>query len=253
MRIVGPNCIGMVNTVRDCIITFMTLTPPPKIGHRKIGLISQSGALGFSLAQASARGVSFSHAFTSGNSCDIDMSDFVSYLADDPACGTIACVFEGSSNPERLLEAAEIAWAGQQAADRVQDRQGRAGCRGGDVAHRLARRYARDLPIGAEAYRRDHGRELRGSDRHRRVLRQGRRAERPGRRGAGELGRGGDHGGGLRRGARRAAAAAAGRLKTLLESHIPDFGVSQQSGGRDRAGHQPAGIAQRLRHRAAGA
>jgi acetate---CoA ligase (ADP-forming) len=110
MRIVGPNCIGTVNTVRDCIITFMTLTPAPKIGHRNIGLISQSGALGFSLAQASARGVSFSHAFTSGNSCDIDMSDFVSYLADDPACGTIACVFEGSSNPERLLEAADLAW-----------------------------------------------------------------------------------------------------------------------------------------------
>ncbi len=110
MRIVGPNCIGTANTRRECIITFMTLAPPPLIGRRNIGLISQSGALGFSLGQASARGVSFSHLLTSGNSCDIDMSDYVSYLADDPDCSTIACVFEGSSNPERLLEAAEIAW-----------------------------------------------------------------------------------------------------------------------------------------------
>ncbi len=110
MRIVGPNCIGTANTRRECIITFMTLTPPPLLGKRNIGLVSQSGALGFSLGQASARGVSFSHLLTSGNSCDIDMSDYVSYLADDPDCGTIACVFEGSSNPERLLEAAEIAW-----------------------------------------------------------------------------------------------------------------------------------------------
>ena len=110
MRIVGPNCIGTANTRRECIITFMTLTPPPLLGRRNIGLISQSGALGFSLGQAAARGVSFSHLLTSGNSCDIDMSDYVSYLADDPDCGTIACVFEGSSNPERLLQAAEIAW-----------------------------------------------------------------------------------------------------------------------------------------------
>ncbi len=111
MRIVGPNCIGICNTELDCIITFMTLTPPPKAGTRNIGLISQSGALGFSLAQAAARGVTFSHVFTSGNSCDIDMSDFVSYLADDPTCGTICCLFEGSANPGRLLEAADIAWA----------------------------------------------------------------------------------------------------------------------------------------------
>ncbi len=110
MRIIGPNCIGTVNTRRECVITFMTLAPPPLIGRRNIGLVSQSGALGFSLGQASARGVSFSHLLTSGNSCDIDMSDFVSYLADDPDCTTIACVFEGSANPERLLQAAEIAW-----------------------------------------------------------------------------------------------------------------------------------------------
>lgn len=110
LRIVGPNCIGTVNTVSDCLITFMTLTPPPKLGYRNIGLVSQSGALGFSLAQAAARGVSFSHAFTSGNSCDVDMSDLVAYLADDPDCHAIACVFEGSSHPERLLEAAKIAW-----------------------------------------------------------------------------------------------------------------------------------------------
>ena len=110
MRIVGPNCIGICNTELDCIVTFMTLTPPPKAGTRNIGLISQSGALGFSLGQAAARGVTFSHVFTSGNSCDIDMSDFVSYLADDPTCGTICCLFEGSANPGRLLQAADIAW-----------------------------------------------------------------------------------------------------------------------------------------------
>ena len=57
-----------------------------------------------------ARGVSFSHVLTSGNSCDVDMADYVAYLADEPACRAIACVFEGMAQPRRLLDAARIAW-----------------------------------------------------------------------------------------------------------------------------------------------
>jgi len=38
------------------------------------------------------------------------MADCVAYLADDPACTVIACLFEGMSEPERLLAAAELAW-----------------------------------------------------------------------------------------------------------------------------------------------
>jgi acyl-CoA synthetase (NDP forming) len=62
------------------------------------------------LGQAVVRGMSVSHVLTSGNSCDVDMADYVSYLADDPSCRSIACVFEGMSTPERLLLAAEKAW-----------------------------------------------------------------------------------------------------------------------------------------------
>ncbi|HEY1932944.1 MAG TPA: acetate--CoA ligase family protein [Acetobacteraceae bacterium] len=110
VRIVGPNCIGVVNAVLDSRITFMNITPIPPPRQHAVGIISQSGALGMALAQAVVRGASFSHVMTSGNSCDVDMADFVSYLADDPACAAIACVFEGMASPERLLLAAEYAW-----------------------------------------------------------------------------------------------------------------------------------------------
>ena len=110
LRIVGPNCIGVVNAVLDLRITFMNITPIPPPRPRAVGIISQSGALGMALAQAVVRGASFSHVLTSGNSCDVDMADFVSYLADDPACTAIACVFEGMASPERLLLAADYAW-----------------------------------------------------------------------------------------------------------------------------------------------
>ena len=110
MRIVGPNCIGVVNAPLDMRVTFMDITPIPAPRRHAIGMVSQSGALGMALAQAVVRGVSFSHVLTSGNSCDVDMADYISYLADDPSCAAIACVFEGMAQPERMLVAAERAW-----------------------------------------------------------------------------------------------------------------------------------------------
>ena len=110
MRIVGPNCIGVVNAPLDMRVTFMDITPIPAPRKHAIGMVSQSGALGMAVAQAVVRGVSFSHVLTSGNSCDVDMADYISYLADDPSCAAIACVFEGMAEPERMLVAAERAW-----------------------------------------------------------------------------------------------------------------------------------------------
>ena len=110
LRIVGPNCIGVVNAIVDSRITFMNITPIPPPRAHAVGIISQSGALGMALAQAVVRGASFSHVFTSGNSCDVDMADYISYLADEPGCTAIACVFEGMASPERILRAAEYAW-----------------------------------------------------------------------------------------------------------------------------------------------
>jgi acyl-CoA synthetase (NDP forming) len=108
--VLGPNTVGMVNALVGAAVTFMDITPVPAPGRPAIGLVSQSGALGMALAQAVTRGVAFSHVLTSGNSCDIDMADCIAYLVDDPACAVIACLFEGTSEPRRLLEAAALAW-----------------------------------------------------------------------------------------------------------------------------------------------
>ena len=110
LRIIGPNCIGVVNALLDCRVTFMNITPIPQPKPHAVGIISQSGALGMALAQGVVRGSSVSHVLTSGNSCDVDMADYVNFLADEPSCQAIACVFEGMATPERLLQAAENAW-----------------------------------------------------------------------------------------------------------------------------------------------
>jgi acyl-CoA synthetase (NDP forming) len=109
LRIIGPNCVGMLNYNVGFQATFAIAPFAGKPGPRAIGLVSQSGGLGFALAQAGEHGISFSHVLTLGNACDVDVADQISYLADDPSCHAIACVFEGMAQPWRLLEAADIA------------------------------------------------------------------------------------------------------------------------------------------------
>lgn len=109
LRLIGPNCIGLINYLQHLCLSF---NPPQALRvttNHRIGLVSQSGALAFSLAQAAERGVCFSHVLSAGNSCDVDVADQVAYLAEEPDCKAIACIFEGLDDPARLLEAARRA------------------------------------------------------------------------------------------------------------------------------------------------
>jgi acyl-CoA synthetase (NDP forming) len=111
MPLVGPNCMGITNYLNGAAITFATGPMCPRPRPDSIGLVSQSGALSFALVQAIEHGVSFSHALSAGNSADVDVADYVAYLAEDDGCKAIACTFEGLEDPTRLMEAAGIALA----------------------------------------------------------------------------------------------------------------------------------------------
>ncbi|HLY58394.1 MAG TPA: CoA-binding protein, partial [Stellaceae bacterium] len=113
MRIVGPNCIGVINNLTRAGLIFVATyaTLPWRPGG--VGLVSQSGGLGHAMTQAVERGGSFSHFFAAGNSCDVDVCDYVSYLADEPRCRAIVCAAEGLKDGDRLLEAAEKAFAAE--------------------------------------------------------------------------------------------------------------------------------------------
>lgn len=108
LRVLGPNCVGFMNYGLGVIGTFGTASykgaPPPQA----IGLVSQSGAVGAALAQAQEHGLALSHMLTCGNASDIDVADQVAYLAADPGCRAIACLFEGMAEPERFLQAAAM-------------------------------------------------------------------------------------------------------------------------------------------------
>lgn len=111
LRIIGPNCLGVINYSIGMALSFTSDITLAKPSARAIGLVSQSGTVGIGLAQAIEHGTSFSHLLTSGNSCDVDAADLVSYLAEDESCAAIACLFEGLAEPGRLIEAARKAKA----------------------------------------------------------------------------------------------------------------------------------------------
>lgn len=111
LPLVGPNCIGMINNLSRAGAIFQAnydKTPHLPSG---VGIVSQSGAIGYTMVQASERGGGFSHYFTTGNSGDVDVCDFVSYLVEVPDCRAIVCLFEGLPDGRRLIEAGEKARA----------------------------------------------------------------------------------------------------------------------------------------------
>ncbi|MDF7774773.1 acetate--CoA ligase family protein [Sphingomonas sp. AOB5] len=111
MRIVGPNCFGLINNVSRAGLSFSGRYGASPGAQGPVGIVSQSGGLAQALAQVTERGGSFSHFLAAGNSADVDVCDYVSYLAGDETCRVIACIAEGLADGERLLEAGEAARA----------------------------------------------------------------------------------------------------------------------------------------------
>ena len=111
VRVVGPNCVGLANTRCGAGLNFMP--DYAGMGHRRgpIGIVSQSGALGYTVLQGMQRGVGFSHYLAAGNSCDVDVCDFISYLAEDDDTRSIICLLEGVKDGSRFLAAARKARA----------------------------------------------------------------------------------------------------------------------------------------------
>lgn len=109
LRLVGPNCVGVANQVHGLHAAFAEFSPTTLISGNRIGLVAQSGALGLGLSHAAERGASVAQVLTCGNSCDVDVADYVAWLATEASCDAIALAFEGLAVPRHLEEAARLA------------------------------------------------------------------------------------------------------------------------------------------------
>ena len=84
MRMMGPNCMGMVNFGQNAVASFAPAFASELVAGR-IGLVSQSGAFGsLSYIHARERRQSLSYMLTTGNEADVDIGDCTAFLVDDP-------------------------------------------------------------------------------------------------------------------------------------------------------------------------
>ncbi|MEU5872152.1 GNAT family N-acetyltransferase [Glycomyces sp. NPDC047369] len=105
MRLVGPNCLGIVNTARSVRLQASFAAEPPAAGG--LALASQSGAVGIAaLAHASRTGLGV-HSFVSlGNKADVSGNDLLAYWYDDPATKAVALYLESFGNPRKFARIA---------------------------------------------------------------------------------------------------------------------------------------------------
>ena len=103
MRIIGPNCLGVMSPITGLNATFATT-----IARRgSVGFISQSGALCTAILDWSLReNLGFSAFVSIGSMLDIDWSDLIYYLGDDPHTKSIVIYMETIGNARAFLSAA---------------------------------------------------------------------------------------------------------------------------------------------------
>ena len=103
MRIIGPNCLGVMNPISGLNATFASSMARPG----SVGFISQSGALLTSILDWSFReNVGFSSFVSIGSMLDIDWGDLIYYLGDDPRTKSIVIYMESIGNARSFLSAA---------------------------------------------------------------------------------------------------------------------------------------------------
>ena len=103
MRIIGPNCLGVMNPLSGMNATFATAMARPG----NVAFISQSGALCTAILDWSLRSMSASVRFVSiGSMLDVGWGDLIDYLGDDPRTNSIIIYMESIGDARSFLSAA---------------------------------------------------------------------------------------------------------------------------------------------------
>jgi acetyltransferase len=106
MRIVGPNCLGLLVPGSGLNASFAHMNARPG----RLAFLTQSGAIVTSLLDwAAVRGIGFSHLVSLGEMADVDFGDLLDYLANDPDTDAILLYIEAVTAPRKFISAARAA------------------------------------------------------------------------------------------------------------------------------------------------
>jgi acyl-CoA synthetase (NDP forming) len=117
MRIAGPNCEGFYNALGNVAATFSPVVDDLKgaqafeaAPERRVGVVSQSGGLGFALlTRGRAAGLSFSYVISSGNEVDLSTAHYLEYMIEDPQTQIVMLLCEAIRDGARFVRAAQRA------------------------------------------------------------------------------------------------------------------------------------------------
>ncbi len=111
IRVVGPNCIGIINTHDHVASSFTSGLEIESLIPGAVGLITQSGGIGNCiLTRAHDRSIGLSFFISSGNELDLEVSDFVEHFLQDGRTRSIALLLEGLKDPKKFSRAADRAF-----------------------------------------------------------------------------------------------------------------------------------------------
>ncbi|MGI8888726.1 MAG: GNAT family N-acetyltransferase, partial [Nocardioidaceae bacterium] len=101
VRLVGPNCLGVINTAAEISLN-ASLSPvmPPR---GRVGLFCQSGALGVAILESVARrGLGLSTFISAGNRADVSGNDLLQYWEEDESTEVVLLYLESLGNPRKF-------------------------------------------------------------------------------------------------------------------------------------------------------
>lgn len=106
LRVVGPNCLGVIVPKPQLNASFAHLHPEPG----GIAFVAQSGAIVTSVVDwACNRHIGFSHLVSLGDMSDVDFGDMLDYLASDPHCTAVLMYIESIKHVRKFMSAARAA------------------------------------------------------------------------------------------------------------------------------------------------
>ncbi|RVT99282.1 CoA-binding protein [Rhodovarius crocodyli] len=107
LRLIGPNCLGLVNVTDGVPITNNAAVEAEEIKAGSIGVASQSGSMmGALLSRAMARGHRFSKLVSVGNECDVGVGEVAQLLVEDEATRCVLLFMETLRDADKLAAAA---------------------------------------------------------------------------------------------------------------------------------------------------
>lgn len=105
MRVIGPNCMGIVNTAPAISMNATFASAKPVRG--RAAFVSQSGALGEAiLSDARSLGIGISQFASIGNRCDVSPNDLMEYWGNDAETDLILMYLESFGNPRNFIRIA---------------------------------------------------------------------------------------------------------------------------------------------------